>query len=110
MRNPPASYWTLVQYKIRTIPLLGPAAAAMLKQAVRDIVFEVIHRILSDTADKKNQAFIEEIANNLFIETPHMETEIDRQFLQIVIEVLELVKNQVSIKHWLETLRQSDSA
>lgn len=95
--------------RVRMIPMLGPAATELLERSVKDIVSEVIRRLITDIADKQNHGFIDELASGFFREKELAETEIDRQFLEIIIEVLELVKDQVQVRRWLQNLRKANT-
>jgi hypothetical protein len=92
--------------RIRKIPMVGDMVTEALERAVGDIVAEVIHQILSDLASSENHAFIDDIAQVLL--SPESEEEpsnaLQGQVLGVAIEILELVKEQVKLKRWQDTL------
>ncbi|MFT7374407.1 MAG: hypothetical protein ACI9T9_003113 [Oleiphilaceae bacterium] len=91
---------------MRKIPMVGDMVTEALERAVGDIVAEVIHQILSDLASSENHAFIDDIAQVLL--SPESEEEpsnaLQGQVLGVAIEILELVKEQVKLKRWQDTL------
>jgi hypothetical protein len=92
--------------RIKKVPMVGEMVTEALERAVGDIVAEVIHQILSDLGSSENHAFIEDIAQVLLSQDNEGESSnaLQGQVLDVAIEVLELVKEQVKLKRWQESL------
>ncbi|MFE8073267.1 hypothetical protein QQM79_19590 [Marinobacteraceae bacterium S3BR75-40.1] len=91
--------------RVRQVPMFGDMVSEALERAVGDIVAEVIHQILRDLASSENHGFIEDITDVLLHrEEEHATTEVEQQFLDVIIEVLDLVKDQVGVQRWRDKL------
>lgn len=94
--------------RIRELPVFGSWASGTLDRAVGDITAEVIEQILNDLSSPDNHDFVEDLVDVLL--TPHERenSEANTAVIQGVIETLELVKDQVAVKRWQETLAEKD--
>ncbi|MFT6029433.1 MAG: hypothetical protein ACI8O8_001169 [Oleiphilaceae bacterium] len=92
--------------RIRKVPVVGEMVTQALERAVGDIVAEVIHQILSDLASSENHAFIEDIAQVLLGQENEEESSkvLQGQVLDVAVEILELMKEQVAVKRWQDSL------
>jgi GTPase SAR1 family protein len=92
--------------RIRKVPMIGEMVTEALERAVGDIVAEVIHQILSDLASSENHAFIEDIAQVLLGQENGEESSkaLQGQVLDVAVEILELMKEQVKVKRWQDSL------
>ncbi|MCH8496938.1 MAG: hypothetical protein LAT63_00540 [Marinobacter sp.] len=91
--------------RLKFLPIVGPTIQDTLESAVGDIVAEVIHQILDDLASARNHDFIEDIVN-VFIKDEFIEEHEagNQELIQLIIEVLDAVKAQVSVKRWRQAL------
>ncbi|NMT64746.1 hypothetical protein [Marinobacter orientalis] len=92
--------------RLKYLPVVGPTIQETLEDAVGDIVANVIHQILEDLASASNHAFIEDIVN-VFLPTPdenRKEEAPNEALINLIIEILDAVKSQVSVKHWRSEL------
>ncbi|TVP56756.1 MAG: hypothetical protein EA349_07705 [Halomonadaceae bacterium] len=85
---------------LRYMPVIGTWASHALDRAVGDIVAQVIHQILSDLASRNNHAFVEDLVEVFINEQEEPDSASSQQVVAAVVEVLELIKDQVRIKHW----------
>tara|TARA_R110001592_G_scaffold93981_3_gene272508 strand:+ start:217 stop:1152 length:936 start_codon:yes stop_codon:yes gene_type:complete len=92
--------------RIRKVPMVGEMVTEALESAVGDIVAEVIHQILSDLASSENHAFIDDIAQVLLAQenTEATSDALQGQVLGVAVEILELMKEQVTLKRWQDKL------
>ena len=92
--------------RVRQVPMVGDMVSEALERAVGDIVAQVIHQILSDLASSENHAFIEDLTEAVLHESASNEqpSAVESQFLDVVIEILDLVKQQVMVKRWEDRL------
>ena len=91
--------------RLAQVPLLGSGLSKTLESAVGDIVAQVIHQILDDLGTTENQAFVENLVASLINEAEAgQSSEANRQLIEVVNEILELVKGQVRIKRWRQSL------
>ncbi|MBW7470389.1 hypothetical protein QQF73_06885 [Marinobacter sp. M216] len=92
--------------RLKYLPVVGPTIQETLEEAVGDIVANVIHQILEDLASASNHAFIEDIVN-VFLPSPEQmkadETE-NEALINLIIEIIDAVKQQVRVKYWRENL------
>lgn len=85
---------------LRYMPVIGTWASHALDRAVGDIVAQVIHQILSDLASQNNHAFVEDLVEVFIHEQEEPDFASSQQIVAAVVEVLEMVKDQVRVKHW----------
>lgn len=87
---------------ISRIPVIGTTLAKNLQKAINDIVYNVIDQSIKDLGSPGNKVIIDDIAH-LSLDALAMEEE-DRQLDQvarnIVLQSLELIKDQVKVQQW----------
>jgi hypothetical protein len=88
--------------RLKYLPVVGPTIQDTLENAVGDIVANVIHQILEDLASTSNHAFIEDIVNVFLPEPGQQQEEAENEAL--INLILEVIKDQVRVKHWRENL------
>ena len=87
---------------IAKIPVVGPTIATNLEDAISDIVYQVMDQAIQDLGSPQNKAIINDMAH-LSVEAFTMKEEdrqLDRIVRNIVVESLELVKDQVKVQQW----------
>ncbi|HQV30936.1 MAG TPA: hypothetical protein PKV71_03625 [Calditrichia bacterium] len=91
--------------EIRTIalvPLLGEPIAKSLENTIADIVYNVINGMIIDLASAGNQGVIDDVAD-VVIDTllkADREGELETVAQQMVLQALELIKEQVQVQQW----------
>ncbi len=91
--------------RLKYLPVVGPTIQDTLENAVGDIVANVIHQILEDLASTSNHAFIEDIVNVFLHEPGQQQEEAENEALiNLILEVVDAIKDQVRVKHWRENL------
>lgn len=91
--------------RLKYLPVVGPTIQDTLENAVGDIVANVIHQILEDLASTSNHTFIEDIVNVFLPEPGQQQEEAENEALiNLILEVVDAIKDQVRVKHWRENL------
>jgi hypothetical protein len=92
--------------RLKYLPVVGPTIQDTLENAVGDIVANVIHQILEDLASSTNHAFIEDIVNVMLPEPGEVRGEDAEKeaLINLILEVIDAIKDQVRVKHWRENL------
>ncbi|MGC8119424.1 hypothetical protein [Marinobacter sp. VGCF2001] len=92
--------------RLKYLPVVGPTIQDTLENAVGDIVANVIHQILEDLGSTSNHAFVEDIVNVFLPEPDHELHEQSRNdaLIQLIVEVVDVIKDQVRVKRWRENL------
>ena len=85
---------------IQQIPLVGNMISKTLDHSVSDIVYSIIEGIMADIQDTDNNRAIEETVNAIIDNTLINGGQINEIARGIVMQVLDLVKEQVAIKQW----------
>ena len=87
---------------IAGLPGVGRPVATLLERAISDIVFNVINRIVEDIASLENDRVIAEVtsisADALL--TPKYDRRLNRLSRSIVLQSLDVIKDQVQIRRW----------
>ncbi|MBS3805427.1 MAG: ion transporter [Oleiphilaceae bacterium] len=94
--------------RLRFLPVVGPTIQETLEEAVGDIVATVIHQLLDDLASTRNHGFIEDIVNAFLPERePEGEYIQNEALINLINEVLEVIKGQVHVKRWRTALNDA---
>ena len=86
---------------IKKIPVLGSSIENVLKNSIQNIIYQIIENIITDITTKNNKQKITEISNTIFesfIKDFHKD--IDHILDDIVIDAIEIIKDQVKIQQW----------
>jgi hypothetical protein len=89
---------------LRYIPGLGKIFQDTLDQAVGDITFKTIDKLMKDVADPQNTHGIKEVTHGLiqsFLDNNHPENdELKQMVISVINDSLEEIKRKVLIKEW----------
>ncbi len=87
---------------INKIPLVGSLVTSRLQSAVSDIVYGVINRIIEDLSSVRSREAVDDVAEALFeaIIQPEKDQHLNQVAIDMVVQSLELIKQQVMIKQW----------
>ena len=88
--------------KLNNVPIVGPKVTAAVSSSISDVTFYVIEKMIKDLSSKENREVIHEIMDSgLEIITKKDEDETFKNATkEILIDSLELVKEQVETKRW----------
>jgi len=87
---------------IAMIPILGSMIARNVEKAISDIVFSVVNGIIQDLASTHNRAIVSDLTD-LTLESILVQGNDEtasRMMREMVLQSLEIVKDQVKVKKW----------
>ncbi|GJM30232.1 MAG: hypothetical protein DHS20C17_28670 [Cyclobacteriaceae bacterium] len=87
---------------VSKIPIVGGIVTYNLERTVRDIVNSVVDESFRDLASPKNKEVVDDVANLVLDSFVYQDrdTELNNLVRDIVLDSLELVKDQVRIQQW----------
>ena len=86
---------------IKKIPVLGSTIQTTVKKSIKDIIYQVIENIINDITTTNNQDKIKEISNTIFDSfISDFYKDIDEILDTIVIDTIDIFKDQVKIQQW----------
>jgi hypothetical protein len=87
---------------ISQIPGVGTTVAQLLENAISDIVFNVINRMMEDVASLENDKVIAQITSisTDALLTPEYDRRLNRLSKSIVMQTLDVIKEHVQIQQW----------
>ena len=89
---------------IEHLPIMGRLITETIEKAISGIINNVLTQMLSDLASEKNRVLVDEVSNVILSSIEYKdkaaETEEDKIFRDIAIDVLDVIKDQVNIKQW----------
>jgi len=89
---------------LNKVPLLGGNLERRLEQTVSNVVIDSVTNMLQDL----NQETVDHLVDKGLNHFTSAEAQLNQEVLNIVIEVLELVKEHIAEKRWQETLQERD--
>ncbi|HLV77279.1 MAG TPA: hypothetical protein VKY53_05085 [Marinobacter sp.] len=92
--------------RLKYLPVVGPTIQEALESAVGDMVANVVHQVLEDLASSSNHAFIDDLVPVFLPDTtgPRARDQESEAIINLILEVIDAVKDQVRVKHWRENL------
>ncbi|MAM00539.1 hypothetical protein [Hydrocarboniclastica marina] len=90
--------------RIRQIPMVGSTVSETLERSVGNITTEIIHQIMQDLASRDNHAFIEELTDVFLDQDKRTDPATDLELKLIAHQVIDIVKDHVSVKRWRKEL------
>lgn len=89
--------------RIKHTPFIGSTLANTLNDTISDIVYKTFENILLDLSSKENKPLVAELTDTLLSGT-HTTSVTDEHFREMLIEIVEALKSQVSVQHWKNEL------
>lgn len=83
----------------RRLLFAGPTVEEELQKIVSGLLVQLTDQVLTDLGQSGNVA-VTDVANALFSTATAPNAELDRALRHILLDALELVKNQVQVQHW----------
>lgn len=95
---------------IEQLPIMGKMISKTIEDSISDIINNVIEKALTDLASTKNKEIIHETTNAIINSIDHKgdDPKLDDIFSDILMEVLEVIKDQVKVQKW--KLKESSEA
>jgi len=90
--------------KLNNVPILGPKVTAAMSSSISDVTFYVLEKMIKDLSAKDNREVMHEMMDmGLELISQKEDDEIFQKATKdIIIDSLELVKEQVNTKRWKE--------
>ena len=90
--------------KLNNVPILGPKVTAAVSSSISDVTFYVLEKMIRDISAKENREVIHKVMDmGLEVITKKEDDEtFQKATKEIIIDSLELVKEQVNTKRWKE--------
>jgi hypothetical protein len=87
---------------LEQVPYLGKRITETIGNAISGTINNIIDQALTDMASYKNKSLISESTNMILNAIEHRDgdTNLDKIFTEIPVEVIEIIKEQVMIKKW----------
>lgn len=87
---------------LEQVPLLGKRITDTIGNAISGTINNIIDQALTDMASYKNRSLISESTNMILNAIEHKEGDsaLDKIFIDVPVEVIEIIKEQVMIKKW----------
>ncbi len=86
---------------IERLPVFGQSINSILKNAIYDIVFNVVESIIKDLYITENQDKITEIAGNIFDNmVAESENKMNSVIEKMIVESVEIIKQSVKVQQW----------
>ncbi|PQJ33789.1 hypothetical protein BSZ35_03495 [Salinibacter sp. 10B] len=96
---------------IASLPGVGTPMATLLENAISDIVFNVIDRMVEDVASLENDRVIAEVTaiSTDTLLSPKYDQRLNRLARSVVLQSLDVIKEHVEIKTWKQTYSDPSS-
>jgi len=87
---------------LEQVPMVGKAASAALQQSVYDITFQTINSIFERMSSEESRIVIEKITDGIIetLLTDEDDEKLKNTFTEMIVQSLELVKEEVKIQQW----------
>ena len=86
--------------RLAAIPVAGPRALALLSDSASDIGLAFTDQLIEDMADPANRAELDELLDTLIAELAGNRAALNSLVRETLLDVLEQVKQQVSVQQW----------
>ncbi|KAF0808981.1 hypothetical protein A167_02191 [Alcanivorax sp. S71-1-4] len=87
--------------RLAAIPVAGPRAVAMLGESVREVGVALVDQMIEDISHPDHREYLDQLISDLISHTSHGTAgELNLLVRETLIDVLDQVKQQVSVKHW----------
>jgi len=91
--------------QLKQVPVLGPQVARTLESAIQDITFNVVNGIFEDMAQQDQHRLIDELSTLTIDTVLHEDSKPENEAInaiiqRMVMESLEVVKDQVRVQEW----------
>jgi hypothetical protein len=87
---------------LSSVPGVGPQLSTLIEQAISDIVFSVVDRMVADVASIDNDAVISEVAadSTETLLSPKYDERLNHLARSVVLQSLDVIKDHVSVRQW----------
>ncbi len=88
--------------RIGWLPIVGNTVNSQLDNAISDIVNSIVNDLIKDIASPKMRDISGEIVNHTLTSIEHHGFLNDKQSIEVVNDIIEIIKEQVKVQRWRE--------
>ncbi len=87
---------------LERVPVMGKMAKEAIERTISSTILAMMNQVMNDLASYRNRLLINDSADLILnaIEFRDDDTALNKMFIEIPVEVLEIVKDQVKVKKW----------
>lgn len=85
--------------RLRRLPM-GDLVARSLESSISDLACRLVHEAMEGLRSPEFTALVERMADNSFDTWLHVDEHTDRVTEQVIVDMLQLVKEQIAVKQW----------
>lgn len=87
---------------LERVPVMGKMAVDAIERSIGNTIISILEKAISDLASDRNKPFIEDTTVLVLdaIQSSDADKTLNQMFIDIPVEVLEIVKDQVKVKKW----------
>ena len=88
---------------LETVPVLGPKITDQIESTVSEVVFDIVNQLIIDLGEQKTDQIVQPILESIIQRVLEPSDELGITTKAIVIETLQIVKDEVRVKRWQES-------
>ncbi len=87
---------------LERVPVFGKAVVSTVQNTVSNVVYNVIDQLLLDLSGDRSRVLVSEVVNSSLemVDHPEKDSELQRVIAEVLVQSLEIIKDQVRIKQW----------
>jgi hypothetical protein len=87
---------------LERVPVFGKAVVSTVQSTVSNVVYNVIDQVLLDLSGDQGRVLVSEMVNSSLemVGHPERDRELQNVIMEVLVESLEIIKDQVKIKQW----------
>lgn len=91
---------------LEKLPVIGEAITDVIESTVSDVVFNVVNRLATDIGSEETDVWVREVTDTILARLLQPDESLNVASRNVVISILEVVKDEVRIQRW----KQKESA
>lgn len=85
---------------LEAVPLVGPKITEQIETTVSDLVFDIVNQLIIDLGEKKTDQVVQPILESIIQRILEPSDELGMTTKAIVINTLQIIKDEVNVKRW----------
>ncbi len=87
---------------LERVPVFGKAVVSTVQNTVSNVVYNVIDQLLLDLSGDQSRVLVSEVVNGSLemVNHPERDSELQKVIMEVLVQSLEIIKDQVKIKQW----------
>lgn len=87
---------------LERVPVVGRAVVTTVQSTVSNVVYNVMDQLLIDLSGEQSKVLVSEIVDGSLdmMDHPERERELQRVIREVLVQSLEIIKDQVKVKQW----------